>query len=180
MNKNIHLETDRLILREWEDRDLEPFARLNADPLVMQYLPRVLDKKATKRHMKEFQKDFKKHGYGLYVIEEKETSEFVGFTGLHNVDFEASFTPAVGLAWRIDYEYWGKGFGSEAARAVIDHAFNNLKLKELVAFTVYDNSRTIHLMEKMGFKYQKGKDFDYPALRVGHPLGRFVLYKLKP
>jgi len=151
MAKTIHLETERLILREWEDYDLADFARMNADPVVMQYLPRTFDEKATKRHMAEFQKHFKKHGYGLYVLEERETGEFVGFTGLNHVDFEAKFTPAIELAWRLDYEFWGKGYGSEAAKGVMNHAFNDLGIDELVAFTVYDNTRTIHLMEKLGF-----------------------------
>lgn len=174
-----HLETDRLILREWEDKDLEPFARMNADPVVMEYLPRVLDEKSTKRHMKEFQEHFKKHGYGFYVLETKDTGEFVGFVGLENTDFKAKFTPAIELAWRLDYEYWGQGYASEAARAVIDHAFNKLKMPEIVSFTVHDNTRMIHVLEKLGMKYQKGQDFDYPALKKGHPLGRFILYKIK-
>lgn len=96
-----------------------------------------------------------------------------------NVDFKAAFTPAIELAWRLDYEHWGKGYASEAARAVIDHAFTVLSLTELVAYTVHDNVRTIAMMEKLGMEYQKGEDFDYPALRKGHPLGRFVLYKIE-
>ena len=179
MSKKIHIETERLILREWEESDLKDFARMNGDPMVMQYLPRLLDEKASKRHIKEFQKHFKKYGYGLYVLELKDTGEFVGFTGLKNLEIDVPFAPAVELAWRIDYEYWGKGYGSEAAKAVMEYAFNDLGMKELIAFTVYDNERTIHLMDKLGFEYQEGKDFDYPALKKGHPLGRFVLYKAK-
>jgi RimJ/RimL family protein N-acetyltransferase len=181
MPKTIHLETERLILREWEDTDLEGFARMNSDPIVMQYLPRTFDEATSKRHMAEFQKHFKKHGFGLYVMEERESGEFVGFTGLNTVEIDVKFAPAVELAWRLDYEFWGKGYGSEAARAVMAHAFDKLGLDELVAFTVYDNDRTIHLMKKLGFEYMQGQDFDYPALKKGHPLGHFVLYKaVKP
>lgn len=174
-----HIETDRLILREWEDTDLEAFARMNGDPVIMEYLPRVLDEAASKRHMTAFKKHFKEHGYGLYAVELKEDKEFVGFVGLNNVDFKAPFTPAVEIAWRLDYEYWGQGYASEAAKAVVDHAFKELKLKELVAFTVHDNTRSRGLMEKIGMKYVEGADFDYPALKKGHPLGRFVLYRIK-
>jgi RimJ/RimL family protein N-acetyltransferase len=60
---------------------------------------------------------------------------------------------------------------------VIAHAKDTLKLKNVVAFTVADNSRTIALMDKLGMEYQEGQDFDYPDLKKGHPLGRFVLYK---
>lgn len=179
MAKTIHIETERLILREWKDEDLEDFARMNADPIVMEYLPRLLDDKASKRHMAEFQKHFKKNGYGLYAVELKDTEEFCGFVGLSNVEIDVDFAPAVELAWRLDNEHWGKGIASEAARAVIEHAFNDLDLKELVAFTVHDNTRMIHVIEKLGFEYVKGADFEYPALRKGHPLGSFVLYKMK-
>jgi len=174
-----HIETERLILREWRDEDLAPFARMNGDPLVMEFLPRVLDEKTTARHMKEFQKHFKVHGYGLYAVEIKETGEFAGFVGLNTVDFKSHFTPAIEIAWRLDYEYWGKGYGSEAAKAVIAHAFNGLGLRELVAFTVHDNARSRHLMEKIGMTYDAKGDFDYPALKKGHPLGRFVLYRIQ-
>jgi RimJ/RimL family protein N-acetyltransferase len=173
----IHIETERLVLREWVDADLESFARMNADPVVMEHLPRVLGLPSSKRHMAAFQAHFDKHGYGLYVLERKEDGEFVGFVGLDHVDFKAKFTPAVELAWRLDYEYWGQGYASEAARAVLAHAKDTLKLKSVVAFTVSDNSRTIALMDKLGMAYQEGQDFDYPALKKGHPLGRFVLYR---
>ncbi len=175
----MHIETERLILRDWGDDDLAPFARMNGDPLVMEYLPRVLDEKTSARHMQEFQKHFKVHGYGLYAVEIKETGEFAGFVGLNTVDFKSHFTPAIEVAWRLDYEYWGKGYGSEAAKAVIDHAFNKLGLRELVAFTVHDNNRSRHLMEKIGMTYDQKGDFDYPALKKGHPLGRFVLYRIR-
>ena len=176
-----YLETERLIFRDWKEEDREPFARMNADPMVMEYLPRSLDPKASNKLVDRFQAHLDKNGYGLFALEEKESGEFVGFTGLNNVDFEAPFTPAVELAWRLDYGFWGHGFGSEAGTAVLDYAFDKVKLKEVVSFTVHDNERTIHLMKKIGLTKVEGGDFDYPALRKGHPLGRFVLFhKKKP
>lgn len=174
-----YLETDRLIFRDWKDEDREHFARMNGDPMVMEYLPRSLDAKASNKLVDRFQAHLDQHGYGLFALENKESGEFVGFTGLNNVDFEAPFTPAVELAWRLDYEFWGHGFGSEAGRAVLDFAFKKAGLKEVVSFTVHDNDRTIHLIEKIGMSKVEGGDFDYPALRKGHPLGRFVLYRKK-
>lgn len=174
-----YIETERLILRDWQDSDQAPFARMNGDPLVMEFLPRHMDEKASNKLVKRFQDHFKKYGYGLFAVEIKESGEFAGFVGLHNVEFEAPFTPAVEIAWRLDYEYWGKGYGSEAAKAVLNYAFKTLKLKEVVAFTVHDNTRTIHVMEKIGMKRDPKGDFDYPALKKGHPLGRFVLYRMK-
>jgi RimJ/RimL family protein N-acetyltransferase len=173
------LETERLILREWTEDDKKPFARMNADPMVMEYLPRMLDEKASDKLVGRFQAHFKKHGFGLFAAERKEDKAFTGFVGLDTVAFEAPFTPAVEIAWRLDYEFWGKGYATEAARRVIEYAFEDLKLNEIVSFTVHDNARTIHIMEKLGMARDEKGDFDYPALRKGHPLGRFVLYRLR-
>lgn len=175
----VHLETPRLIFREWKEEDLPHFARMNADPLVMEHLPRPLDEKTSAKLMWRFQDHFKSHGFGLYALERKEDGEFVGFTGLNTVEFETPFVPATEIAWRLDYEYWGHGYGSEAGKAVLEHGLKSLKLKKIVSFTVEDNHRTRHLMEKIGMHYVEGADFDYPALRKGHPLGRFVLYEIK-
>jgi 3-dehydroquinate dehydratase/shikimate dehydrogenase len=98
--------------------------------------------------------------------------------GIQQVEFEAAFTPAVEIAWRLDYEYWGKGYATEAAEAVLQYAFDTLKLKEVVAFAVHDNEVAIHMMEKIGMTRDPGGDFDFPALRKDHPLGHFVLYRL--
>ena len=173
----IHINTERLALREWQDKDREPFARMNADPLVMQYLPRSLDENASNKLIDRFQQHFKKHDYGLYAVEVVDTGQFAGFVGFNTVNFKAPFVPATELAWRRDYEFWGQGYGSEAAKAVVDHGVNALKLDELVSFTVHDNTCSIHLMEKIGLKRDEDGDFDYPTLRKGHPLGSFVLYR---
>lgn len=173
----VHIETDRLILREWRDEDLAPFARINADPVVMQYLPRSLGEQASSRHMKRFKKHFSEYGYGLYVVEVKDGKRFAGFVGLNTVEFDAPFTPATEIAWRLDYEFWGQGYASEAAKAVLAYAKSKLKLKEIVSFTVHDNARSTHLMEKIGLTHDAKGEFDYPGLPKGHPLGRFVLYR---
>lgn len=173
-----HLETERLILREWRGEDREPFARINSDPMVMEFLPRILDREDSDKLVERFQQHFKKHGYGLFVLEHKETGQFMGFVGLNHVEFKAPFTPAVEIAWRLDYDCWGHGYATEAAKRILDYAFNDLKLKEIVSFTVHDHERSMHIMEKIGMSRVEGGDFDYPMLPKGHPLGRFVLYEL--
>jgi RimJ/RimL family protein N-acetyltransferase len=174
-----HIETERLILRDWKDEDIQPFARMNADPIIMEYFPRRLNEKDTGKLVGRFQEHFKKHGYGPYAVQNKSTGEFIGFTGLHYVEFEAPFTPAVEIAWRLDYEHWGKGYATEASLAVLNHAFTKLKLKEVVAYAVHDNERAIHIMEKVGMKRDPKGDFNYPNLPSTSPLGKFVLYRVK-
>lgn len=160
------------------EEDAPLFARINADPMIMEYMPRVLPPEDSDKLLKRFEKHIAKHKYGMYAVERKDDNIFMGTVGLNNVEFKAHFTPAVEVAWRLDYEFWGQGYATEAAHAVLDHAFNGLKIKEIVAFTVHDNTRSIHVMEKLGMVYDEKGDFDYPRLPKGHPLGRFVLYRL--
>ncbi len=173
-----HIETERIILREWKDEDRAPFAVMNGDPVIMEYLPRLLDEEASNHLVDRFQEHFKKYGYGPYVAERKEDGSFMGFVGLRHVEFKAPFTPAVEIAWRLDYECWGHGYASEAACGVLGHAFTKLDLKEIVSFTVHDNTRAIGVMEKIGMNQVEGGEFDYPGMRKQHPLGHFVLYHI--
>jgi len=175
--KKIHLETDRLILREWQDEDRLPFSQMNADPMVMEYMPRRLDEDASGKLVDRFQRHFKKYGYGLYATELKENNEFMGFIGLNNVELNVPFAPAVEIAWRLSYEFWGNGFASEGAQAILDHALGKLKIPQVVSFTVYDNTRSIHVMEKIGLVRDPDGDFEYPRLPKGHPLAQHVLYR---
>lgn len=163
-------------MRRWKDEDRAPFARMNGDPMIMEFLPRPLTEDDSNKLVDRFIKHYDKHGYGLYALERKEDEAFMGFTGLQRVPFRADFTPATEIAWRLDYEFWGKGYASEAAAAVLEHGFDQQGLDEIVAFTVFDNKRSLGLMEKIGMKKVKGGAFDYPTLPKDHPLGSFVLY----
>ncbi len=175
---DIHIETERLILREWKEEDKAPFARMNADPMVMEFFPRRLTENDSNHLVDRFQKHFETSGFGFYAVELKKTGDFMGFAGLQAVEMAVPFTPAVEIAWRLDYEYWGKGYATEAAQTVLGHGFTELKLKEIVAYAVHDNSRAIKLIEKIGMKRDPKMDFDYPHLPKDHPLGRFVLYRM--
>lgn len=173
------LETERLILREWKKSDIDLFVRINRDPLIMEYFPRTLDEKATRTLVERFEKHFKKYGYGFYALELKENSKFIGFVGISHVEIDVPFKPAIEIAWRLDYEYWGQGYATEAASEVLRYAFTELGLKDIVAYTVFDNTRSIHVMEKLGMEHDPKGDFSYPKLPDDHPLSRHVLYRLK-
>lgn len=170
-------ETDRIGFRRWSPEDRKEFARMNGDPMVMEYMPRSLTEKESNHLVDKFEAHFDQYDFGLYALERKEDGAFMGFTGLQHVPFDAHFTPAVEIAWRLDYGFWGQGYGSEAAKAVLDHGLKVLKIPEIVAFTVHDNARSIAVMEKVGMKRDVDGDFTYPNMRKDHPLGAFVLYR---
>ncbi len=173
------IETKRLLLRNWEANDREPFARLNSDPRVMEFLPARLSPNESDRMADRIENHFRQHGFGLYALELRQERAFIGFAGLSIPAFDARFTPCVEIGWRLSAEYWGQGLATEAAGAVVRFAFESLALDALVSFTVPANIRSRRVMEKIGMTRNPAEDFDHPQLPAGHPLRPHVLYRLR-
>jgi ribosomal-protein-alanine N-acetyltransferase len=108
------------------------------------------------------------------------TGEFVGFTGLAVTEFEAHFTPAVEVGWRLARSAWGNGYATEAARAALSFGFEEAGLNEVVSFTAPANRRSRAVMERIGMSRDPRDDFDHPGLPGGHPLRPHVLYRVGP
>jgi 3-dehydroquinate dehydratase / shikimate dehydrogenase len=172
------LRTDRTVLRAWRDADLEPFARLNADPEVMRWFPSVLEESRSDALAARIRSGLAENGWGLWALEVPGVSEFCGFVGLNRVPFEASFTPAVEIGWRLDQPWWGKGYATEAANACVEYAFTTLALPEIVSFTTTLNDRSRAVMERLGMRRDPNGDFDHPGIPPGNPVRPHVLYRL--
>jgi RimJ/RimL family protein N-acetyltransferase len=168
----VSLRTARLLLRPWHDQDDAAFAELAANPAVMEYLLLLPGWPARKRA------HWEKHGFGQWVVEIPGETGFIGVVGLETVSYEAHFTPAVEVAWRLARAYWGKGYATEAARAALDYGFEKLGLEEIVALTVPANWRSRRVMERLGMNRDPAEDFDHPRVPEG-PLKRCVLYRLR-
>src|ERR1700677_2830547 len=112
------LETDRLILRRWREADIEPFAALNSDPVVMEHFPTMLTRFQTEQLVVRLIDCFEQNNFGLWATEVKENGAFIGFVGLIKPTFEAHFTPCVEVGWRLAREFWGNGYAPEGAREV--------------------------------------------------------------
>ena len=173
------LETRRLRLREWERGDRGPFAQINADLRVMEFLPKCLTREESDAMVDRIESHFRAKGFGLYAAEHRDDPRLIGYVGLHTPTFEAHFTPCVEIGWRLASDVWGKGLATEGALAVVQHAFENLGLDEIVSFTVPANRRSIRVMEKIGMTRDASGDFEHPHLPVGHPLRHHVLYRLR-
>ncbi len=174
----IELHTERLILREWRDEDLKPFAALNSDPEVMRYMPKLLSREDSDASIQRIREHFARHGFGLWAVEVREVEPFVGFVGLSMPKFESLFTPCVEIGWRLAREAWGKGYATEAAQAALQFGFQQLALNEIVSFTVPENQRSRRVMDRLGMNHDPAGDFEHPLLPAGHPLRRHVLYRL--
>jgi RimJ/RimL family protein N-acetyltransferase len=171
------VHTERLLLRRWRDSDRAPFARLNADPEVMRYFPAPLSREQSDALVEHIELCFERDGWGLWALEVGDTGDFIGFTGLNRATFEAHFTPAVEVGWRLARESWGHGYATEAARAAARFGLQELGLEEIVSFTTVGNERSRAVMRRLGMTHDPAEDFDHPRVPDG-PLRRHVLYRL--
>lgn len=171
------IETPRLILRAWRKSDLSPFAEQNGDPVVMRFLAGVLTSEESDAYVRRAEKHFSDNGFCKWAVEAPSISPFIGAVGLKRVKFEASFTPAVEVAWRLNRRYWGQGYATEAAAAAIADGFDRVGLKEIVAMTALGNAASIRVMERLGMT--RSIEFDYPNHPEGSPLRRHILYRLQ-
>ena len=175
------LETERLILRTFEDADLGPMTAINQDPKVMEYFPARGDSEQTKKLLQRIGEHYNKYGYSLYAVELKTSGVFIGFVGLLHYtqqEFAASFMPATEIGWRISSKHWGYGYAPEAAIAVQHYAFTALDLTEIISFTALHNKKSRRVMEKIGMLHNSADDFEHPHLEKSSPLCQHVLYRL--
>ncbi|MEV4257139.1 GNAT family N-acetyltransferase [Spirillospora sp. NPDC049652] len=172
------LRSERLILRAWREDDRAPFAALNADPDVMRHFPARLTRAESDDLLDRLNAAIEERGFGFWAVEVADTGRFIGFTGLSVPRFDAHFTPAVEIGWRLSRKSWGQGYAAEAARRSLDFAFDDLGLAEVVSFTAVENARSRAVMRRIGMTRDPAEDFDHPSLPEGHPLRRHVLYRI--
>lgn len=178
MDNLFSIRTDRLLLRQWDDSDFKAFANLNADARVMEFFPFRLTEQQSDDQAKEFQKAIAQRGFGFWAVEALGVAKFIGFIGISPVYIKAHFCPHIEIAWCLAYEFWGKGYATEGAKACLEYAFEKLHLKEVVAFTVKNNERSRSVMEKIGMTHNPNDDFDHPNIEDKSVLKRQVLYRI--
>ncbi|MGA0127520.1 MAG: GNAT family N-acetyltransferase, partial [bacterium] len=158
--------------------NLPDLAKMNADPEVMRYFPATLNSEESVALLQRITEHQRINGYSLFSLHLKESDAFVGWCGLMVVPFEAHFTPAVEIGWRLNKIFWGKGLATEAAEAVLRLGFLELGLSEIVSFTAELNQPSIRVMQKIGMQSEPKDAFDHPKLPTNHPLQRHILYRL--
>jgi RimJ/RimL family protein N-acetyltransferase len=169
--------TARLKLRQWKQVDREPFARLNADPGVMEFYPRVLDRRQSDAMADRIESLIAEHGWGFWAVETRDGGEFIGMVGLHSPSKDLPCSPCVEIGWRLARPYWGKGYATEAATAALDTGFTTLGLERIVAFTSVQNRRSRAVMERLGME-NTGNDFLHPHIRALSGLQLHCLYRI--
>lgn len=171
----IYSETERLILRSWKQEDLSLFAEMNKDARVMRHFPSTLSDAETEAFFNRIQDEFKSKKWGLYAVEIKSTGAFIGYVGLHEIGFEADFTPGIEIGWRLAADYHNQGYATEAAKAVLTLA-KAAGIDKLYSFTAKTNTPSERVMQKIGMV--KVCEFDHPKLPRQSPLLTHVLYRI--
>ncbi|AGL15778.1 GNAT family N-acetyltransferase [Actinoplanes sp. N902-109] len=171
------LRTARLLLRQWREADVLPWARMNADPLVREFFPEILTYEQSTQSLERFRTGLAGRGWGWWALEHAAGGEFLGFAGLNPVDDGLPFK-GVEVGWRLAREAWGHGYATEAGHACLDFGFDELGLDEILAVTAAGNTRSRAVMHRLGMTRDPADDFDDPDARPG-PLRRCVLYRIR-
>jgi len=171
------LRTERLLLRQWRDSDLDPWAEMNADPLVREFLGGTRSRAESAASLDHFRAGLETRGWGFWAVEIRATGEFAGFTGFDEVDEDMPFT-GVEIGWRLARGAWGHGYATEAARACVDYGFDKLGLHEILAVAAKGNIRSHAVMRRLGMTHDPAEDFEDPTEPPGSPQRTAVLYRL--
>ena len=174
------LRTERLLLRRWRESDRAPFAEMNADAAVMEFIGAPMSRARSDAHFDSLVARFAEQGFGFWALEAPGVAPLVGFAGLNVPRFGAPFMPAVEVGWRLARPYWGRGYATEAGRAALEFAFGVLGIDEVVAFTSQLNVRSQRVMERLGMTRDLEGDFEHPLVEAGSPLRPHVLYRIRP
>ncbi|MEQ1942982.1 GNAT family N-acetyltransferase [Mesorhizobium sp. VNQ89] len=173
------IETSRLILRNWEERDRTVFRRINSDDRVMEFFDFRRDAPAADSFMDQLTGEIARDGFGWTAAEIAAAGECIGFIGLHPVEIPGIASDGTfEIGWRLVPEHWGKGYASEGANALLAFGFTELGLAEIISFAVWSNTRSTSVMERIGMQRDPSGDFDHPKV-IDPALKRHVLYRIR-
>lgn len=151
------IETERLILRDMRESDLEGMFELDSDPMVHKYLGNkpVKTKAESIKVIRGVLRQYQDRGIGRWVVTEKESGNFIGWSGLRlNTEYNMNgFTKYYDVGYRLIPKYWGKGYATESGKAAVEYAFKTMKLSRLYATTEINNQASHNALLKIGLDY---------------------------
>ncbi|UFH32482.1 GNAT family N-acetyltransferase [Chryseobacterium sp. C-71] len=151
------LETDRLLLREFEITDAQNFYELNLNPNVIKYTGNSAFKDIDEAEtFLQNYSDYQKNGFGRWAVINKSTQDFIGWCGL-KYDEKLDETD---IGFRFFEHLWNKGYATESAKACVDYGFAKLNLKTIIGRAMKENTASIKVLEKIGLQYQRDFNFD--------------------
>ncbi len=174
----VELRTQRLLLRQWKDSDLDKWCTMNADTEVRKFFPKVLSPDEAQDEMTRMRAGIAQRGWGLWAIEIPGVHPFAGLVGLNIPGYEAPWMPMVEVGWRLSREAWHKGYATEGAAAALNFAFVHLELAQVIAISVTTNTASHNVMERLGMTRDASADFDHPRVPADWPLKRHILHRV--
>ncbi|SEF54695.1 Protein N-acetyltransferase, RimJ/RimL family [Bryocella elongata] len=179
MTTTLQLASERLLLREWQPRDLTPFAAMNADPAVMRYFHAPMTQQETEEAMARYNAQLARDGFTMFAAEDRATGELLGILGAQTMRFAIPNVaqPAVEIGWRLATTAQGKGLATEGANAILNYLRETTQLHEVVAITAVENQPSRRVMEKLGMTYMPALDFDHPNIPADSHVNRTVVYR---
>ncbi len=154
MNEKIIIQTERLIIREFQVFDIEPLAQIMAKPEVMQFSPTgVLSTKKTAVRIQSFIDSYQTNGYGKWAVIHRENKRLIGYCGIAVEEIEGKLENELG--YRIDSEFWGKGLATEAANACLQYGFDKFKFDYVLGIVEPENQASVKVLEKVGMEFVK-------------------------
>ena len=140
----MHLETERLIIRDFKLSDIDYLYEIFSEDEVMEYIEPVYDRNKTLNFIKEFCIEHK----GAFACANRENEKVIGY-----IIFNEYEDKVYELGWIFNKEYWGKGYAYESCDAVIKYAFSEMKIHKIFAETI-DNIKSVNLMKKLGMQLE--------------------------
>ena len=170
------IETQRLVIRPWQEADRALFADMGADPQVMAHFPSMLSRAESDALVDRIRAMMADQGFGLWAVARRDNGAFIGFCGLNIVNFPCPVEGEIEIGWRLARSGWGQGFAREAAQACLDWGFGH-GIQRITSFTVPANTRSWGLMQRLGLQRRADLDFDHPRLAPDSPLRRHIVYE---
>jgi RimJ/RimL family protein N-acetyltransferase len=160
------LETERLKLRMWRESDLDAYADMCADPLVVRYLGpgKVMSRPEAWRSMAVFVGHWQLRGYSHWAVEEKASGTMIGRIGFLNPEGWPGFE----IGWTLARHAWGKGYATEGARTALKYAFEKLDQPHVISLIHPDNTPSMKVAERIGETFErKTRLFEWDVLVYG-------------
>lgn len=166
----------RLGFRAWQASDIALMVAINADADVMQFFPSTQSLGQTTAFVHRMQIQLPDKGYCYYAVDTLVDNDFIGFIGISDQTYEASFTPCTDIGWRLKKSAWNNGYATEGAKRCLQYAFEELRLPKVMGIAPAVNIQSWQVMRKAGMA-QVGT-FNHPLLAGNKRLEECVLYEL--
>lgn len=174
--KSYLFTSQRLGFRNWQESDTSKMISISANEKVMEFFPYVARPDQTIDFIDRMKAMCDEKSYCYFAVDELETGNFIGFIGLCDQVYDVEFSPCTDIGWRLDPQFWGKGYATEGARACLDYGLDTLKIDEIVSTAPLVNAKSIRVMEKIGMK--KHINFVHPRISDDERLKNCVCYKI--